>query len=73
MAMNGNSMGDAMKAAIDGTGDKNDRVALFRAMGQAVVAHIIANGLVTVTVASVSGVVAGPGASGPGTGTGTIS
>jgi hypothetical protein len=37
-----------------------------------ILAHIQANALVTVTVASVSGVTVGAGVSGPGTGTGTI-
>lgn len=39
----------------------------------ALVAELTAFGTVTVTVASVSGVTTGPGVSGPGTGTGTIS
>ncbi len=71
MAMNGDLLGLAMKAAIDGVGDKTDRNALFKALGGAIVAHIEANAVVSgpVTVTSVSGVTAGPGASGPGTGT----
>jgi hypothetical protein len=47
--------------------------ALCEAICGAVLQEIIAYGTVTVTVASVSGVTTGPGVSGPGTGTGTIS
>jgi hypothetical protein len=43
------------------------------AIAAAVIAHVTSFAAVTVTVASVSGVTAGPGVSGPGTGTGTIS
>lgn len=48
------------------------RKAIYDALAQAICAHIIANGLVVVTVASVSGVTVGPGVSGPGAGTGMI-
>lgn len=61
--MNGDILGMAIKSAIDGVGDKNDRDALFKAMGAAIVAHIEANGLVTVTTACPAGA---------GTGTGTV-
>lgn len=72
MALNGNSLGDAMLAAIDAVGDKTDRQALFRALGAAIVTHITTQGSVAVTVTSVSGVTVGAGVSGPGTGSGTI-
>ncbi len=72
----GNALGDAMKAAIDGVGDKDDREAVFQAMGTAIIAHFLSNGMAAVTitaqpvvVASVTGVTTGPGVSGPGTGT----
>lgn len=61
--MNGDVLGLAMKAAVDGVGDPKDRDALFKAMGAAIVAHIQANGLVTVTTAC---------GAGAGTGTGTV-
>lgn len=63
MALNGNRLGDAIKAAIDAVSDKNDRTALFRAIGNAIVQEIETNALVNVT-----GV-----AGGAGTATGTIS
>lgn len=67
MAMNGDTLGAAMKAAVDAVSDKTDRDALFKAIGGAIVAHIQGNAQVNVT--SVSGVTAGSAASGPGTGT----
>lgn len=67
MAMNGDTLGAAIKSAIDALADKTDRTALFKAMGDAIVQHIQANA--TVTVTSVSGVTTGSGTSGPGTGT----
>lgn len=73
MALNGNALGDAIKAAVDAVGDKTDRTALFRAIGNAIVTHITTQGTVAVTVTSVSGVTVGAGVSGPGTGSGTIS
>ncbi len=62
-----------MKSAIDGVSDKNDRQALFRALGAAIVAHIQTNAVVSsvVAVTSVSGVLSGGAISGPGAGTGT--
>lgn len=63
----GDVLGDAMRAAIDAEPDKTDREALFRALGNVIVAHVVANA--TVVVASVSGVTAGAAASGPGAGT----
>ena len=74
----GNALGDAMQAAIDAVVDKTDRQAVFRAMGTAIIAHVIANGSsavaisgLPVTVASVTLVTTGTAASGPGTGTAT--
>lgn len=72
MAMNGDVLGDALRAAVDAVSDKTDREALFRAMGHAIVTHIQTQGSVAVTVTSVSGVTVGAGVSGPGTGSGTI-
>lgn len=72
MAMSASILGPAIRAAIDGVGDKTDRDALFEAMAQAIIDHITTHGAVTVTVTSVSGVTAGAGTSGPGSGTGTI-
>lgn len=74
MALVGTALGDAMKAAVDALSDaqKQDRSAVFRAMGTAIVTYITTNAVVAVNVASVSGVTPGPSPSGPGTGTGTI-
>lgn len=73
MAMDGNALGDALKAAVDGVGDPTDRTALFRAIANAIVGHITANAEIATSVAvtSVSGVTTGAGVSGPGTGSGT--
>jgi hypothetical protein len=73
MAMNGNALGDEIRALIDAVGDKTDRTALFRAIGNAIVTHITTNASVAVTVTSVSGVTVGVGTSGPGSGSGTVS
>lgn len=69
MAMNGDTLGLAIKAAVEAAAAANpaDRDAMFKAMGNAIVNHIQANAAVTVT--SVSGVTAGSATSGPGTGT----
>jgi hypothetical protein len=74
MAMNGGVLGAAIKAAVQDAAesDPTDRDAMFAALGDAIVAHIQAFGSVTVAVTSVSGVTAGAGVSGPGSGTGTI-
>ena len=66
----GNVLGLAMKAAVDGLSDaqKKDRDEVFKAMGTAIIAHLIANGASAVAVVSVSGVTTGPGTSGPGLG-----
>jgi len=70
MALNGDILGDLMRAAIDATTDKTDRVALFRAMGAAVVSHIQTAGVVTVA-GTATGVTAGPAAV-PCTAVGTV-
>lgn len=58
-------LGAAIKANIDAVVDKTDRDALFQAMAKAVIDHLIANAVVTVTV---TGVTAGSsGAAGVGT------
>lgn len=63
MAMDGDVLGAAMKAAIDGVTDKTDRDALFKALGDAVVAHLQAHAVVstTVTGTAAGGVVTGTG------------
>jgi hypothetical protein len=45
---------------------------VWQAVAAAIITHITTEGVVTVAVASVSGVTAGVGVSGPGAGTGTI-
>ena len=78
MALNGTVLGDAMLAAIDAAvashaaASSEQRVAIWRGIGAAIVTHITTQATVTVTVASVGGVQPGPGVSGPGTGSGTI-
>jgi hypothetical protein len=78
MALNGTVLGDLMRAAVDAAvastpaAGTAQRQAVFRALGDAIVAHITSAATVTVTVASVSGVTVGAGVSGPGAGTGTI-
>lgn len=73
MAMNGDQLGDEMLAAIDATvaGQQQvsqaQRIAIWRAIGGAIVQHITTNAVVAVPF--VSGVVAGGANSGPGTGT----
>jgi hypothetical protein len=75
MAMDGNVLGALMMSKIDALTDvqKANRASVFAELGAAVVEHIQAfaqvSGIV-VTVASVSLVTPGVGASGPGTGTG---
>ena len=78
MALNGVVLGDAIRAAVDvavaanSTAGAAQRQAVFRAIGNAIVAHITTNATVAVTVTSVSGVTTGVGVSGPGLGTGSI-
>lgn len=77
MAMNGNALGDAIKAALDALGPDPTKQAFWRAVGQSIVDHVKNNAVVTSTVAvtSVTGVTPGTGASGAGSGsaTGTVS
>ncbi len=75
MAMNGDTLGLAIKAAVQAAAaaDPTDRDAMFKAMGNAIVHHIQTFGTVAVAVASVTGVTTGVGVSGAGTGTGSIS
>jgi len=76
LAGTGDALGDLIRSTIDAlsTADKANRTKVFHAIGEAIIAHIIANGsnAISVTVASVSGVTVGAGTSGPGVGTGTI-
>lgn len=78
MALSGTLLGDQIRAAIDAamashaTADATQRQAIWRAIGTAIVAHITTNAVVSVNVASVSGVTVGVGVSGPGLGTGSI-
>lgn len=67
MALNGDVLGLAMKAAVDAVADKTDRDALFKAMGNAIVNYITTNATVAVVT---PGVTAGPTAL---AGTGVIS
>lgn len=69
MALNGDTLGDAIKAAIDGLDpeDKTDRTQLFRAMGAAIVAHIQGSAVVSVNVTTT-----GNSTNQAGSGTGTI-
>lgn len=73
--LDGAALGDAIRGAVDAAvaGGSVDRVAMFRAMGVAIVTYLQANAMVSVsvTVSSVSGVTPGAGVSGPGIGTGT--
>ena len=76
----GDALGDEIRAQIDlvtgeiqaHTLDPTNtlvlRTAIYRAFGNAIINHLIANGLSAVAVVSVSGVTVGAGVSGPGTG-----
>lgn len=70
----GIALGDAMLAAIDAAVASSaeagpaQRRAIWRAIGTAIIAHLVANGTGAVAVVSVSGVTTGAGVSGPGTG-----
>jgi len=61
-----------MTAQLGAAEDATKRDKLVTAISTAVIDYIKANGAIVVTVTSVAGVTAGPGVSGPGTGTGTI-
>ena len=77
MALSGTVLGDLIMANIDAAvaahheSNPTQRQAIFRAMGEAIVTHIL-TAQVIVTVTSVSGVTTGIGVSGPGAGTGTL-
>lgn len=72
MAMDGDVLGLAMKAAVDGLSDdqKKDRDAVFKAMGGAVVEHIQTlgqlSGLVVVGTSATGGPVTGTATGPPG-------
>ena len=72
MALNGNSLGDQMLAAIDALSDssKKNRQAIFRALGGAIVSHIKTNGVVNTGITVQVSPSSGTGAT---TGPGTIS
>jgi len=59
----GDALGAAIKSAIDGA-DPKDRDALFAAMGNAIIDHIVENGVGA--IAFVAGVTPGGALSGPG-------
>lgn len=73
MALNGDLLGSEILAAVDaaiaenGTPGTAQRTAIFAAFGNAIVAHIVTNGVVNIPF--VSNVTAGQANSGPGTGT----
>ena len=82
MAMNGNTLGDAMKAAIDGEPGFKEaphagetmaayRTRIFRAQGGAIVAHITANGVISVSTTVALGIVVATPDTLTGTTTGT--
>lgn len=76
MALNGTVLKTLIKAKVEAaTGNPMPAVSeeVWGAVAEAIVEHIVTSGQVTVAVVSVSGVVTGPGVSGPGTGTGVIS
>lgn len=70
MALNGDTLGDAIRAAVDAAVAAHgpDRTELFRAIGGAIVSHIVTNGVVNTVVSNAT-----PAAPGPVTGTGTVS
>lgn len=70
LAGTGAVLGALIQTNIDALSDeqKRDRNLLFRAMGDAIIAHLLATAP-NVAVVSVSGVTTGLGLSGPGTGT----
>ena len=47
MAMVGNDLGNAIKAAVDGVSDKTNREELFQAIGSAIVDYIKTNAQAT--------------------------
>ncbi len=75
MALDANTCGTAIFNAITAMTEANKKIPekVWQTVCAQIFAHIQSNALVTVTVASVTGVSTGGGVSGPGTGTGTIS
>ena len=79
MPMNGDILGAEIVTAMDAVlasepvASESQRASMWAAIGNAIVAHITANAVVSTTVAvvSVSGVTTGVATSGPGAGTGT--
>lgn len=73
MALSGDVLGLALKAAVDsvpvppGGADDAYRQDVFKAMGAAIVSHITSSAVVIVP--NVTAVTPGPGISGPGSGT----
>lgn len=69
MALNGDTLGLALSAAINSLSQaqKENLDTVWKTIGNAIVNHIKTNAVVAVT--SVSGVTAGAAASGPGAGT----
>lgn len=49
MAMDGEDLGDAIRAELDGLSGSTDRDALFKAMGVAIVDYLKSNAVVSVT------------------------
>ena len=77
MTLDGDRLGDSIESAVDAISLDNPMTAgqktqLYRAIGNSIVSELTSNAVVPVNVASVSLVTPGVGASGPGTGTGTI-
>lgn len=66
MALSGDALGLAIKAAVDGLSAEEaaDREELFKTMGNAIITYLVTNGVITVTTACPAGA---------GTGTGVIS
>lgn len=48
MAMDANTLGDAMKAAVDAVVNKQDSTAVYRAIAGAIIGHIQSNATVIV-------------------------
>jgi len=70
MALNGDRLGTAIKAAIDGVGDKSDTEAVWQAIAGAIVSEFTINGVVN--PAGGPPPLTAPAGGGPVTGTGTI-
>jgi len=57
MAMDGDTLGLAIKAAVQGAAASNpsDSDGMFKAMGNAIVGHIQANGVLSITITQIDG------------------